>query len=304
MARTARSQTEIGMLLMTVAMLSLPGIDAIAKSMSGIVPPAEASLARFVVQTTVLFPFVLKFGLAIPRPMIGLHAARGALIAFGTMLFFTALRYLPMADAIAIFFVAPLLLTLLSPFMLNERVGWRRMTAVGVGFLGSLLVIQPSFEDAGWPALLPLATALCFAFYLILTRRLALTVDPIVMQFNAGIFGGLTSALALLLGWLTGWLPEVIHPVLPDFQALQLLLLLGLVATAGHMLVVHAFKRADAAVLAPFQYLEIISATLLGYLLFDDFPDALRWVGIGVIVASGLYVFYRERKVQAASSTP
>lgn len=285
---------------MTVAMLALPGIDAIAKSLAGIIPPAEIALARFIVQATVLAPFAFRIGAGGSWMVIMTNAARGTLIMLATLLFFTALHYLPLAEAIAIFFVEPLILTLLSPLFLNERVGWRRLSAVAIGFAGAMLVIRPSFQEAGWPALLPMAAALCFAFYLVLTRRLATGMDPIVMQFQAGIAGGITAAMALLFGWWSGYLPSVIAPVVPDSDSVMLLAALGLIATGGHMLVVHAFRRADAGLLAPFQYLEIISATLLGLLIFGDFPDVLTWCGIAVIIGSGLFVFYRERQVQQA----
>ena len=304
MSGRRRSDVETGMLLMTVAMLALPAIDAIAKSLAGRVPSAEIALARFVMQTAILLPLALGRGMAADGRTLAVHAMRGALIAGATLLFFTALQYLPMADAIAIFFVEPLLLTLLSPFFLGETVGWRRLSAVAVGFAGAMMIIRPSFEEAGWPALLPLAAALCFAFYLVLTRRLARTADPIVMQAHAGIFGGLTAGLALVAGAATGAFPDVLAPVLPAWPDLLLLAVLGIVATGGHMLVVHAFKRADAGLLAPFQYLEIISATALGFLIFGDFPDPVTWAGIAVIVGSGLYVFHRERRSQALSSTP
>ncbi|WP_416899374.1 MAG: DMT family transporter [Minwuia sp.] len=304
MTARRRSDVETGMLLMAVAMLALPCIDAIAKSMAGRVPSAEIALARFVMQTAILLPFAIGRGMAASGRVLAAHVMRGALIAAATLLFFTALQYLPLADAIAIFFVEPLLLTLLSPFFLGEKVGWRRLTAVAAGFAGAMMIIRPSFEEAGWPALLPLAAALCFAFYLVLTRRLARTGDPVVMQAHAGIFGGLTAGLALAAGAMTGAFPDVLVPVLPDLTDLLLLTVLGIIATGGHMLVVHAFKRADAGLLAPFQYLEIISATALGLLIFGDFPDPLTWAGIAVIVGSGLYVFHRERVAQTLSSTP
>lgn len=300
MTAAVRTRTETGMLMMTLAMLILPGIDAVAKSLAGIIPPAEIALARFIVQTTVLLPFALRIGAGGSFRVMAANGARGTLIMLATLFFFWALHYLPLAEAIAIFFVEPLILTLLSPFLLRESIGWRRLSAVGIGFLGALLVIRPTFQDVGWPALLPLCAAVCFAFYLVLTRRLATGMDPIVMQFQAGVGGGVTAALILFAGWGTGWLPDVIMPVVPSGPATAMLLLLGLIATGGHMLVVHAFRRASASILAPFQYLEIISATLLGLLIFGDFPDAITWLGIAIIVGSGLFVFYRERQVRDA----
>lgn len=300
MSPAGRTATETGMLMMTVAMLLLPCIDAVAKSLAGIVPPAEIALARFLVQTLVLLPLVLKAGPFRSLAVFGVNAARGALIMMATLFFFWALQYLPLAEAIAIFFVEPLILTLLSPLLLKEPVGWRRLLAVFIGFGGALLIIRPTFQDTGWPALLPLGAALCFAFYLVLTRRLATGMDPVLMQFQAGLGGAATATLLLLAGWWSGWLPNVILPVAPDTRSILLLVLLGLIATGGHILVVHAFRRASASILAPFQYLEIISATLLGYLVFGDFPDATTWIGIAIIVGSGLFVFYRERRLQEA----
>lgn len=296
-AGARRSDTETGMILMAVAMLALPCIDAIAKHVGQNLPAAEIALARFVVQSLVLLPLARRADLLRMLPEWPAHAARGALIAGATMFFFTALQSLPIADAIAIFFVEPLLLTLLSALLLGEKIGWRRISAVAVGFAGALLIIRPSFEVVGWPALLPVGAALCFALYLVLTRSLSRAASPITMQVTAGLSGGVTAGAALLVGGLTGAVPPVFVPVVPSLAELGWLAALGCIATAGHLLVVNAFRRADAGILAPFQYLEIISATALGLLIFGDFPDAITWIGIAVIVGSGLYVFYRERKL-------
>ena len=120
------------------------------------------------------------------------------------------------------------------------------------------------------------------------------------MQFHAGIFGGLTMIVALLIGDTTGF--EMLQPSWPSLEQWMLLGLLGVIGTSAHMMVVHAFKRAPASILAPFQYLEIISATALGLLIFGDFPDAITWFGIAIIVGSGLYVFHREQR--AVSQQP
>ncbi|ANK83295.1 MAG: hypothetical protein TEF_05515 [Rhizobiales bacterium NRL2] len=295
--RPRRSDTETGMLLMALAMLTLPCIDAIAKHTGERLPAAEIALARFVMQSLILLPLASRADLLRALPVWPAHAARGVLIAGATILFFTALQSLPIADAIAIFFVEPLLLTLLSAVLLGEKVGWRRLTAVAVGFGGALLIIRPSFEAVGWPALLPVGAAGCFAFYLVLTRKLARSGDAVTMQLTAGISGAATAGAALLYGAFSGFMPAVFIPVLPDWTEFAWLALLGCVATGGHILVVHAFRRADAGILAPFQYLEIISATALGLAIFGDFPDAVTWAGIAVIVGSGLYVFHRERKL-------
>ena len=282
------------MILMAGAMLLLPVMDAIAKTLSDSVPAGQVAWSRFFFQVIYLAPFVLAGGRFRPVGHLGLHVLRGALIAVATLLFFASLKVLPLADAISIFFVEPLILTVLAAVFLGESVGWRRLTAVAVGFCGALIVIRPSFQAFGWTALLPLGAACCFAVYLVLTRRLAREEKATTMQFMAGISGGLTLSLALLFGGLAE-IP-VIDPVWPSLWAWSLMAGLGLIATIGHIVVVHAFRRASPATLAPFQYLEIISATLLGLLLFGDFPDLGTWLGIAIIVGSGLYVFHRERR--------
>lgn len=283
------------MALMVAAMLMLPGIDAIAKWLSGGISSGQVAWSRFFFQTLLMLPLFLHARGPIVTRALPLHALRGALIALATLLFFSALKYLPLADAISIFFVEPLILTLLSALFLGETVGWRRLTAVAVGFAGALIVIRPSFQSLGAPALLPLGTALSFAVYLILTRKLAVQELPERMQFYAGVFGGLVMTVALALGSVAD--VGVLTVVWPDRTQWLLLAALGVIATLGHLLVVHAFRRAPAGLLAPFSYVEIIGATFLGALLFDDFPDAITWVGVAIIVASGLYVFHREAVV-------
>lgn len=290
------------MTLMLMAMLVLPGIDAIAKWLSGAISPGQVAWSRFFFQTLLMLPLLLRTRGRIFTRTLPLHALRGALIALATLLFFSALKYLPLADAISIFFVEPLLLTLLSALFLGETVGWRRLVAVAVGFAGALIIIRPSFATLGSPALLPLGTALSFAVYLILTRKLAQHEYPERMQFYAGVFGGLVMTLALAFG--SAGDIAVLSVIWPDPWQWLLLAGLGVIATTGHLLVVHAFRRAPAALLAPFQYVEIVGATILGVIFFDDFPDAMTWVGVAIIVASGMYVFHRERLVARGNDHP
>ncbi|NCF27156.1 MAG: EamA family transporter [Gammaproteobacteria bacterium] len=280
------------MTLMVLAMLILPGIDAIAKWLSTTISSGQVAWSRFFFQTLLMLPLFLRTRGPILTPALPLHALRGALIALATLLFFSALKYLPLADAISIFFVEPLILTLLGALFLGESVGWRRLTAVAVGFAGSLVVIRPSFSALGLPALLPLGTALSFAVYLILTRKLAQREYPERMQFYAGVFGGIVMSVALAAGEVANI--SVLSFVWPDRWQWMLLAGLGVIATSGHLLVVHAFRRAPAGLLAPFQYVEIIGATFLGLVFFGDFPDATTWVGVAIIVSSGMYVFHRE----------
>ncbi len=292
-SRDATRNVERAMMIMVFAMLLLPTIDAIAKLLSATVPSGVISWSRFVFQVAFLAPF------AIPRwrdwrksPWL-IHAARGVLLAVTTLLFFASLTVLPLADAISIFFVEPLILTLLSVVLLGETIGWRRLSAVAVGFIGALIVVRPSYAVFGVTALLPLGAALGFALYLILTRRIAPREDPITMQFLAGFFGLIAMSISLAAG--TALDIAVLQVVWPNPKEWLLMVGIGIVATAGHLMVVHAFRRAEAAILAPFQYIEIISATTFGFILFGDFPDPTKWCGIAIIIGSGIYVFHRER---------
>ena len=281
------------MALMLLAMLVVPGMDAIAKWLSASISAGQVVWCRFVFQTLLLLPvFWMVRGKMVPGDL-PIHAARGGLMVFGTMVFFTALKYLPIADAIAIFFVEPLILTLLAALFLREKVGWRRLSAVIVGFIGALIVIRPNFEAFGWPAMLPLGAATSFSVYLIITRTLSQREHPIRMQFYSGIFGAVFVTILIGFGISFEW--PVLMPVAPTSFEWGLLFGLALISTVAHLLVVYAFQRGPAGLLAPFQYIEIIGATLLGLLIFEDFPDALTWVGVTIIVASGLYVFHRER---------
>jgi S-adenosylmethionine uptake transporter len=284
-----------GILLMVVGMLVIPGIDAIAKYLSDDIAAGQVAWSRFLFQTIILAPVVLlrrRPPDLFRRPFV--HAARGALIASATLMFFASLKYLPMADAIAIFFVEPFFLTLISAVFLGETIGWRRILAISVGFAGALIIIRPSYDVFGLPSLLPIGAAVCFAIYLALTRSLAQGTDPFVMQLSAGLSGLVVMSVALAVGASTEI--EVLTPVWPTAWQWSLLALLGVIGTIAHLFVVNAFKRAPASLLAPFQYLEIISASLLGFLIFGDFPDPLTWVGITIIVGSGLYVLHRERR--------
>jgi len=290
-----RSSIEMGMLMMAAGVIMIPGIDAIAKHLSATLAPGQIAASRFLFQLIFLLPLVLIMGKRLMSRHPVLNAIRGVLIGGATLCFFWGLKYLPLADAIAIFFVEPLLLTLISALFLREKVGWRRLSAIVVGFIGALLVIRPSFQTVGLPALLPLAAACCFAVYLALTGKIGDADDVLTMQLWAGLFGGLTLAFALLLGEVASI--GVLDPTWPSTIEWLMLALLGAIATSGHLLIVGAFRRASPSILAPFQYLEILGATLLGVIIFGDFPGPITWLGIAIIVISGLYVFHRESRL-------
>jgi len=297
---STRNPTATAMAMMIIAMLALPGIDAIAKWLAGSVSPGQVTWSRFFFQIMLMSPLLLKTRGPWLTPSLWLHAARGSLIASATLFFFTGLAYLPMADAIAIFFIEPLLVTLLSALFFGEIIHWRRISAIACGFIGALIVIRPSFGEVGYAVLYPVGAAFCFSFYILLTRKLVRHEDPIRLQFFAGIFGCIVMSLALFYG--SSEEIEVISAAWPTREQWLLLALLGLIATLCHLLVVYAYRLASIGILAPFQYVEIIGATALGLIIFDDFPDAVTWFGVGIIVSSGIYIFHRESRL--AENTP
>ena len=278
---------------MVVAVLALPSIDAIAKFLSTTDPAGQVAWTRFLIQAILIAPFVLGSADRERSIQVAAQALRGVLIVTTTVLMFTAVKYMPMADAIAIFFVELLVVALLSAMFLGERVGWRRIAAALVGFLGALLVVRPSYELFGLTAVLPLFVAFCFAFYMVLTRRLAQSQPVSVLHFNVGVAVFVFLGAMLVIGHIVE-IP-IFQPVWPTFFEWSLLALAGLIATAGHLMIVMAFRHLEASALAPFQHLEIVAATGFGLWLFGDFPDSITWLGISIIVGSGLYIFHCER---------
>ncbi len=284
-----------GVFLMVGFALIAPGMDALAKLAGDRIPVGQILAFRFCIQAVLLLPIALLFGLLRPQSPIEVlsHFARAALILLATAFFFTALRFMAIADAIAIFFVEPFILTLLGATFLGERIGWRRLMACLTGFLGALLIIRPSFAAFGPVALLPLGTAVCFSCYMILTRHTARSLHPVALQAWTAL-----AASVLILPVLVGFQGSGIQPIdaiMPEGRYWAYLVGVGIGSTISHLMVSGALRYAPAATLAPMQYLEIISATILGYLIFSDIMDAQAAIGVAVIVCSGLFVIWRER---------
>jgi S-adenosylmethionine uptake transporter len=218
---------------------------------------------------------------------------RGLLLAAAALLFFWALRYMPLANSAAIFFVEPLLLTAISALFLGEPIGWRRVTAVAVGFAGALIVIRPSFEAVGYAALLPLLSALCFAVYLAITRHRVAVETALATQFWVCVFSAAVLSLAIAIG--TQASSDVLQASWPTLWEWCLLVGMTMIALVTQRLAIDAFRLAPASILAPFQYLEIFGSIILGAIVFGDLPDMLTALGTAIIIGSGLYVFRREQ---------
>lgn len=286
-----------GMALMAFCMVILPMMDAIAKYMATFetMSPGQVTFYRFFFQLVVLTPlFFWHVGSFrnVKRPWMNM--LRGALHASASLLFFTAVKYMPLADVFAIYFVEPFMLTIMSALFLGEKVGWRRWLAILVGFGGAMIVIQPSYEIFGLKSLLPIACAALFTLYLFLNRALGDGDSPLTMQMMSGVGGTVFMGVVLVIGHVAGQ-QEFTMSLPASTLGLTLLIILGSLSGYVHLLVVRAFRMASLSLLAPFQYFEIISATILGYLLFSDFPTPSKWLGIVIIVASGLFIIWREQ---------
>lgn len=286
---------------MLLAMILLPLMDVIAKHLTSFMASGQIVWSRMLFQSMFLIPCLWPLRHKLKVRQWYLFAARGILIATATLFFFTSLTKMPVADALAIFFVEPLILTLLSPLFLGETIGRRRITAVITGFIGAVFIIQPSMKAFGIYAVLPLGAALCFAMYLVITRKLAQDTSAVVIQLYTGIAGLITMSVALLIGNAMGLGVLQISP--PDTGHWGLLVLLGAIACVGHLLLVRAFRFADASALAPFHYFEIIGAVVFGWYFFSDIPSAATWLGITIIIGSGIYIYLREQRLNLTTGS-
>lgn len=297
----------LGVALMLGFCIVAPVGDAVAKLLGESVPLGQVVLIRFAVQATILIPLVLSSRRVwrVRGRIWWLILWRTCLHVAGITAMFTALKYLPLADAVAIAFVMPFFMLILGRLVLNEQVGPRRLSACAVGFLGTLLVVQPSFVSVGWPALLPVAVAAIFSLFMLATRQIAKETDPISLQAVSGVLAVLIVLPLLIFGSASGFAPLQI--IRPDAFDWTLLLGIGVLGTIAHLLMTWSLRYAPAATLAPMQYLEIPFATLLGLAIFGDLPNPLAGLGIVIIMGAGLYVILRERAIArdlVATSAP
>ncbi len=272
--------------MLVAQLLVMPVGDAVAKYLVASLPVWQLAWARFFFNFVLLAPVALwqhgRHALTPRRP--ALQLLRGVLIVASNLLFITGLRFVPLADAVATVFVAPLAVATFSPFVLRERVGPVGWAAVATGFMGALIIIRPGFSQASLATLLPLGAGLSFAAYLLVTRKLAGNSPPLLTQTATAAVGTVLATLLLPLGWSTA-----------SASQWGLMLAIGCGSCIGHVLITMAHEHARAATLAPLTYLSLLSATALGYLVFGDLPDALTWLGAGIVVGNGLAVWWRSR---------
>jgi len=291
--RAKQQNHALGALQICAGMLIIPFLDVFAKLLGITHEPFEITFWRFFMQTVLMLPFVMVLRLwKVPAGTLIPQAVRGLLLAMATVFFFSALQHLPMAEAIAIFFAQPIILTLLSVLLLGERLRARRISAILVGLAGTIIIVQPSILIFGWASILPLGSAVSMALYMVLTRHLADNINPYQMQFFGSVAAMIVLGAIVLVGSLLS-IPGASMSML-SWQESGWVIGMGIAATMGHAFIVLAAGKAPASLLAPFQYVEIIGATTLGYLVFGDIPANSTIVGVGIIVASGLYLFHRE----------
>lgn len=287
------NRTVAGMICMAAAMLLLPVSDTISKILTGHLSAVEVATARLAAQGLCLLPLAILMRQRLCGSMFSpIVALSGGLVMVTLTSLIWAFSVMPIATAIAIFFAEPLILTALVGPLLGERIGPRRMISVVVGLLGVLIIVRPG-GGFGPAAFLPVVAAFCYALNMIVLRkasgsRSSLTVQcgatfyaclgMVALSFYLNVSGQLESSLTDLPGWAWG-----------------AILASGAFAAGSFILIAEAFRQAEAGILAPFQYLEIIGATVAGYLMFGDFPDGLTWIGIVIILSAGLYVFWREQ---------
>lgn len=284
-----------GMLAMIAAMGLLPVGDAIAKLLTGVASPFDVTVWRIAMQALFFLPIAVIWRHRLTGSLLSWPAViSGALFAAVMICLVSAFQKMPIATAIAIFFIEPLVLSLLAWPFLGERPGPRRIAAVAVGLIGALIVIRPNFAVFGPVALFPVGAAIAYALNMIVLRRASRCRSALTLQIGA-TFCAATGLLILNIGSIMLGREAVSVTDAPRWVVPALICAGGLLALT-FLLITHAFSKVEASLLAPFQYLEIVGATVVGLLVFGDFPDALTWLGTAIILGSGVYVFHRERK--------
>lgn len=292
---------RVGMAVMCVAMLLLPVGDAISKLLTAYVTPFEVTIWRAMAQAFFFIPAALILRRHLAGSVLSLGSfLSAALILIVTMSLVTAFAKMPIATAIAIFFVEPLLLTLLAGPLLGEVPGPRRYAAVCVGLIGALIVIRPNFVAFGPVVLFPVLAAFAYALNMIVMRKATRQRSALSFQFGASLMGAGLGLLAQVLA-ASGGADLAGFGTLPAW-AVWAVISGGALSMITFLMISFAFSKAEASLLAPFQYLEIVGATIVGYLIFDEMPDAMTMLGTAVILASGAYVIHRERLSRAGGS--
>lgn len=280
---------------MLLGMLLIPMLDGCAKILTQTLPPTQITAARYLTSALILLPILFMRkgmgGLRVQNKLA--HLFRALFLLGATFCFFSAIRAIPIPNAIALVFVYPLLVTLAAPFLLGEQLTKPRVFSTVLGFVGALVVLRPGMEGFEMDALYALAAGTLFSGFVLITRTLAKSDPPFTTLTLTSVIGTVVMIPFALSGWTWPTLPE-----------LGWMLGMGFFASAGHYCFIKALDHAPASQLAPFGYFEIIGATLVSYFGFNEFPDALTWVGIGIVVSSGVLLTLSEARPTISPESP
>ena len=263
----------------------LPVMDGFAKYLSDDLPILQITWARYFFTVVFTLPIMLFF---FKKQLVWsdkpkLQILRGLILLTANICFFYAISIISLAKALTLAFVAPLIVTAFSPVLLGEKVGFRRWTAVIVGFVGSLVVIRPGFVELNFASLAALGTGILYGFYLIITRKLSTSDNPLFTLLMTGMVGAILISAIIPFYWIK-----------PSLNQWSLMAGIGVFACIGHLFLILSLKFADASKLAPLGYTEIIPNILVGYYFFGELPDNWTYVGLLIIILSGLYISRRE----------
>ena len=272
-----------------LAWVMLPIMDGFAKYLSAELPVLQITWARYFFTVVFIFPLMLfffkKYLVWTDKPKLQL--IRGLILLTANISFFYSISVISLPKALTLAFVAPLVVTAFSPFFLGESVGYRRWAAVIIGFIGSLVVIRPGFLEINLASLAALGTGIMYGFYLIITRKLSTSDNPLLTLLLTGVVGAIIATTFMPFVWVS-----------PTFNQWSIMAAIGLFACIGHLFIILSLKFADASKLAPFSYFEIVTNIIIAYYFFGDFPDSWTFLGLFIIVFSGIYISRRENIVK------
>ena len=272
------------------AWVMLPIMDGFAKYLSSTLPVLQITWSRYFFTILITLPIMLVFFRKnltwTDQPKLQL--IRGLLLFCANILFFYSISIISLAKALTLAFIAPLIVTALSPFLLGEKVGFRRWAAVVTGFIGSLIVIRPGFLELNLASIAALGTGVLYGFYLIITRKLHDSDNPLLTLLLTGIVGAVLGSIIMPTVWVS-----------PTITEWYMMFAIGFFASLGHLFIILSLRYADASKLAPFGYFEIVTNIIIGYYFFNHFPDSWTFLGLFIIISSGIYIFRREHKIRS-----
>jgi drug/metabolite transporter (DMT)-like permease len=267
------------------AWVMLQIMDGFAKYLSSTLPVLQITWSRYFFTVVIVLPIMLVFFRKnltwTEQPKLQL--IRGLLLFCANILFFYSISIISLAKALTLAFISPLIVTALSPILLGEKVGFRRWAAVITGFIGSLIVIRPGFLEINLASMAALGTGVLYGFYLIVTRKLHNSDSPLLTLLLTGIVGVIIGSMIVPTVW-----------VQPTITEWYMMFAIGFFASIGHLFLILSLKYADASKLAPFAYFEILTNIIIGYFFFNHFPDYWHFLGLFIIISSGIYIFRRE----------